>query len=24
MALKNLRFKESSINTHNGSIIVVE
>jgi len=23
-ALENLRFKESSINTHNGSIIVVE
>ena len=23
-ALENLRFKESSINTHNGSIVVVE
>tara|TARA_R100001594_G_scaffold49342_1_gene82273 strand:+ start:179 stop:397 length:219 start_codon:yes stop_codon:yes gene_type:complete len=23
-AIENLRFKESSINTHNGSIIVVE
>ncbi len=23
-AIENLRFKESSINTHNGSIVVVE